>query len=187
MATGCQSPSRPGTESRLLQVPTELRLKIIEFALDELPRVNDPWSDDKPGWIQADRGGWVPPPLLQTCHTLRSEGLELFTRLKLKFRVDIVDYNVTLLISIHNWRESVLPYYKIPVDRHMIRYIRLADYAVVGDGSHPQHVEDNLWQWLEAFYLHDAPGLFLKRNVDKTKFRRHVLIHDESEEFLDND
>lgn len=90
-------------QSPLLQIPTELQLMILNEVFADLPR---PHHDRL--WFKD--GGWVPPPILQTCYELRVRGMVPFARLSGVYQVH--DYNVKDIINRDTWIRDIAQFYK---------------------------------------------------------------------------
>jgi hypothetical protein len=126
------------TQSNLLQLPPELRIRIYEYVLHQ------------PGWCTVTRHHGIPePPLLLACKLTRKEALGIFYSMNL-FRVDAPFFDPKL--------------YNLFVrkDRKHETY----DRRVVGvhmDLRPPRHWR-NLLAWLEGHHAGRLPRPWLQRN-----------------------
>ena len=160
--------SNPALVSRLLNLPAELRLQILEEVLTNAGCTGT--------LLDGAHGGFLPPPLLRTCHAFRRDGLKIITE-DTDFNFEIDDYDPTDLIRFDAWQHDVYPYYGISVDCQMV----LHSVHLPNDLD---RARDCLWIWLEEFYQKDLHFTFLQKDFVLEKMRRHAVL--EQDDHMDN-
>jgi len=154
----------------LLSLPAELRLQILDYVLADLPLNPD-------GELEGEEFGWLPPPVLQTCHTLRREGLEGFMRERVYF--GLIDYSPyqPSFAAHRDWMKTVTTYYSIPTRQR----VEVSIWEPFDDDEGIASI--NLWTWLKDFYVNDQTAIFAKEDFhDDTMRGRHIQIMTSSEE-----
>jgi hypothetical protein len=133
-------------QSRLLELPVELRLIILDYVLAELPHQD--------GILNGNLRGWLPPPALQTCHELRADGVRSLAKLPIHF--EIRQYDVAKIILWCNWFNMTSMYHGHPPVAYNINF----HLTTNGDNS-----EEDLTGWLKHFYLNNFKGVSHETDV----------------------
>lgn len=133
--------------SHLLGLPTELRVMILKLLCDTIPR-ND-------GCLRGSDGHWLPPPIMQTCHQLRIDGLPIFIKLEPLFT--IVDFAMDVVCLREQWCRMIESYYDL-------NCTAVGSTILVLRPSSMELALPNLEAWLREFYLNNMPGLLLRND-----------------------
>jgi hypothetical protein len=153
------------TESRLLGLPLELRLMILDFVFAELPR-------DEHGDLIGHANGWVPPPILQSCQQLRIEGLPNFLSNDMAF--EVCDFDIEQIRTAQSWARNVSKYYKLKVRSAIVSY--------VFPTRNKESAHTNLWSWLAGFYFEDLHALFHAEDIQRPDILRgHCELLDDKD------
>lgn len=130
---------------------------VLDYIFDDFPRRVD-------GAVVGEAGAWLPPPVLQTCHQIRAEGLRVFLTMNITFNIN--DYNIALMQQSDHWHAQLVKFYDLEVERRI-------GPAVIADVVTSAKNQSDLWDWLKQFYLHDFIGVFMDQDVYGQKLVRH--------------
>lgn len=141
---------------------------ILQILCDVIPRRND-------GDLNGNDGHWLPPPVMQTCRQLRSDGLSIFVTLHPVFT--IADFATSLVSSREKWAGMIYAYYGLKVvgSSMVIRSPTSMDIAL-----------PNLEIWLQDFYVSGLPGLLLEKDCQGMGEHCHHMIDEGDEEDVHN-
>lgn len=151
-------------QSRLLTLPTELRLLIIDHALAAIPRID--W-----GVLDGNSNMWLPPAFVNTCRQLRMEGLQAFFEIDVCFEVYNID--MTKVLRQQKWQKEVCSYYEIKLQQWPSSY-----YNITNSIKSRKEATENLWTWLDAFYAGQANAQFLDGDVPGSSLTEHIDIEE---------
>lgn len=139
-------------KSFLLSIPLELRFRILQEVFDQ---ATHPCCKT----LHLDNRGWCPPPILQTCHQLRREGLPAWFSMEGSF--DCHDLNVVGLIARDRWAFDLQEHYQIDIASRVFPNIHINKKP-----TNNEAVISNLKSWLHYFYWSGRFGVFLDSDVD---------------------
>jgi len=108
---------------------------------------------DSRGLKIPNDGKWAPPPVLQACYELRTQGLSLFLRIGGVYRIR--DFNAKDIVNHKTWLDDVYAMYSF---RHSPPPSSLWIFHQVDAGE----ALTNLWTWLKFFYEQHSGGVLLE-------------------------
>jgi hypothetical protein len=143
---------------RLLTLPTELRLMILEEVFKDSPY----FIGDK---LMID-GSQAPPAVLRCCRQLRNEGMATYLHIWKRFTVE--DLNAEEMAVYCSWAIAMQEYYGL---RRKLRV-----YAIMLEfrsNTTNETLRANAMKWLRAFYHDMSPGLL--RDEDRALHKPGVV------------
>lgn len=140
-------------DMRILRLPIKLRAMILEQVFLD----TGTWTPE--GRLSFVNGGWAPPPILQTCKELRTQGIPMWLKLPGVFHLH--DYHSKDIINREKWAVEMEKYFNGKPDCANL------GVQICGWGTRDKVLETkNLLAWAEFFFETGACGVFPSGDVD---------------------
>lgn len=137
------------TASRLLNIPTEVRLLMFDHAFAALPRRRKA--------LDGNAGHWVPPPFINICRQIRMEAIEAFFKVAISFEIHELD--MSKVIRQRLWRRRVAAYYRIALPKEEVVFYNIRD------AEFTEKTINNLWTWLREFHAYRVEAQFMYDDI----------------------